>query len=261
MTEDTHSYPGFATRMKQIKQFLREMPQEKRNVHHGIYHEVKGLLRSHKSHLGVATEPSLQRRPPKTAKTLPRPIMSLPAETEEPEDRADPWSKKLDDLTRRVRQSPNGGHEAYAASQLRELARPLNRGRLPSADEAYRLIYAEIGKENRENEPSDEIDYDQLLPFEQNQSPSSEEQKFSQELWSHYPPQGSREPAFRLGEGSLMPQEMKDIDWDRDRSKLDESLVGHEDVDDGDAQLMCAETPFLQKMMSDQISSDLATST
>lgn len=57
-----------------------------------------------------------------------------------------------------------------------------------------------------------------------------------------------------------MPREIKDVDWARDRAKLVKTLVGYDDVRKGEAQLLLAETPLLQKLMSEQIESDLASS-
>lgn len=266
LAENTNSYPEFATRLEQIEQFLHNISQEKHNSHPSIYHEVKDLLRSHRSHIIAGGEaPIQQRRTPTTVKEPSRPVMSLPAEdNQDPKEQAGSfeWTNKLDDLTDRIRKSPSGGKEAFAISNLRELARSLNGGRLPSPQEAYCLINEQMIKENHENEPSNKINRDQLRAFENNLSFASREKKFSLDDWPGHPLEGERATKLKLGEGSLMPQEMMSYDWDRDRSEPEDSVGGYEDSDDeGEAQLLLAETPFLQKLMSDQIESDLAAST
>lgn len=272
LAENTDSYPGFATRVEQIENYMRKIPLEQAKLYPSIYNEVQRLLRIHRICIITGGEPPIQPRlpPQKTLEHASGPVASLLAEDgHDSEEQADPfeWTNKLDDLTHRVKQSPSGGKEAYAAIELRKLAQPLNDGLLPSAEEAYRLIDEQLTKESREINPSNGINYDQDWAFEQDFSPVSKEKKFSLDSldsldrWSAHPPERSRVSMLRLGEGNLMPQEMKDIDWDRDRSKLEESSIGYEDVDRGEAQLLLAETPFLQALMSEQIESDLAPST
>lgn len=261
--ENKDSYPGFPARIAQIEHYLREIPKEERNIHPSIYHEAKGLLRSHKRHMSAGGEPSLQRRQTRTVREASRPTMSPPADNEDPDEQADPfeWTNKLDDVTYRVRQSSRGGKQAFAVSNMRKLARPPNGGRLRSLGEAYCLISEQMVKENHKDKTSNEINHEQLWAFQKNLSPPSKEEKVSLDRWPGHPLGASKMPVCKLGEGSLMPQEMMDTDWDRDRSKLEERLVGYEDVDEGEAQLLFAETPFLQALMSEQIERDLATCT
>lgn len=261
--ENTNSYPGFAAGLEEIEDYLRKIPLEQAKLYSSIFNEVKYLLRSHRICIAAGGESSIQPRlpSPTTAKDASRPVMSLPADDDQDlEQQADPfeWTNKLDDLTNRVKQSPRGGKTAYAEIELRKLARSLKGGLLPSAKEAYHLIDEELAKESHENKPAKKINYDQLWDFEKNLSPASKEKKLSLDRSSGHQPAVSRATTLRLGEGSLMPQEMKDIDWDRDRSKLEENLVGYEDEDKAEAQLLLAETPFLQALMSEQIESDLA---
>ena len=269
LAENTESYPGFATRVEQIENYTRKIPVEQAKLYPGIYNEVKSLLRSYRTSIITGDEPPIQPRllSPTTRKDATRPVNSLLADDgQDSEERADPfeWTNKLDDLTHRVTQCPSGEKEAYAMIELRKLARPLNDGLLPSAKEAYRLIDEQLTKEIHEDESSEKINYDQLWPFEQDISPVSKPSLGSLDSldrWSAHPPERSRVSTLRLGEGSLMPQEMKDIDWDRDRSQLEERSIRYEDVDKGEAQLLLAETPLLQALMSEQIESDLAPST
>ena len=258
LREDVNSDPDFKSRYLQIAEYLN-------NHRSGRGHkEVLQLLEHHNPHTAISKQPT-SRRSPITAKDSSGVALSLPAEDDHgPEEQADPfyWTNKLDDLTNRVRQSPSGSKEAFAISELLELARPLNEGHLPSPPEAYRLINEQMIMESHENKTPNQINHEQLWAFEKNLPPASKEKKFSLDRRSGQPPGGSRVPAFKLGEGSLMPQEMMDIDWDRDRSKLEDRLARSEDVDRGEeAQLLLAETPLLQALMSDQIESDLAAST
>lgn len=232
LTEDINSDPEFKTRYLQIAEYLHYHRRGKGRE------EVLQLLKHHDPHAAASTMP-------------------LPAENDPgPQKQADPfeWTNKLDDLTERVKQSPSGSKEAFAIANLQELARPLNRGRLPSPVQAYRLIDEQMAQEFHEDDVLSDADREELWAFERDLSSAS--------LSSDSPPpEEARKPAFTLGEGKLMPQEMMDVDWDRDRSKLEESLVGYEDGDRGEAQLLVAETPLLQALMSEQIESDLAAST
>lgn len=263
LTENANSYPGFAARLEEIEDYLQRIPREQVRLLPGIYNEVKRLLRGHRIHIVAGGEPPNQRRAPTTAaaaaKGASRPLMSLPADDDD-DDQPDPfeWTNKLDNLTLRVKQSPSGNKVAFAATHLRELARPLNAGLLPSPEEAYRLINEQMIKENHENKPENVIDRAQLWSFETYLPPASTNTKFSLDRWSGHPTDGERIAELRLGEGNLMPQEMRDFDWDRDRDKLVDGRGGFEDEGDGEAQLFFAETPLLQAVLSEQIESDLA---
>lgn len=163
LTENTNSYPGFATRLEEIEDFLREVSPELENPHPSIYNEVEDLLRSHRIHIIAGGQPPIQRRPPiSNLEDASRPVMSLPAEHD---DQADPfeWTNRLHDLTHGFKHSPAGGKKAFAVTDLTELARPLNGGRLPSAQEACRLINERMIREHHENKPRNDIDHDQLL--------------------------------------------------------------------------------------------------
>lgn len=258
LTEDINSDPEFKSHYLHIAEYLN-------NHRRGRGHrEVLQLLEHHNPHATISKQPT-PRRSPTTARDSSGVVLSLPAEDNQgPEEQADPfyWTNQLDDLTNRVKQRPSGGKEAFAICELLELARPLNDGHLPSPPEAYRLINEQMITESHENKTPNEINREQLWAFEKNLPPASKEKKFSLDRWSGHPPGGSRVPTCKLGEGSLMPQEMMDIDWDRDRCKLEERLERSEDVDRGEeAQLLLAETPLLQALMSDQIENDLAAST
>ena len=273
LTDNANSYPGFAARLEDIEDYLQKIPREQVRLLPGIYNEVKRLLRGHRIHIVAGGEPPNQRRPPTTgavaaaAKGASRPLMSLPADDDDDDDEPDPfeWTHKLDDLTLRVKQSPSGNKAAFAATHLRELARPLNAGLLPSPQEAYRLVNEQMIKENRETKPENGINHARLRSFEQHLPPASTEPKFSLDRRSGHPTDGERVvETLRLGEGNLMPQEMRDFDWQRDRDKLVDGRAGLENEGDGDeegegeAQLFFAETPLLQAVLSEQIESDLA---
>ncbi|CAD6591393.1 MAG: hypothetical protein ASARMPRED_005370 [Alectoria sarmentosa] len=268
LTENANSYHGFAARLEEIEDYLQNIPREQVKLLPGIYNEVKRLLRGHRIHIVAGGEPPNQRRAPITAaaaaaaKGASRPLMSLPADDDDDDDQPDPfeWTNKLDNLTLRVKQSPSGNKAAFAATHLRELARPLNAGLLPSAEEAHRLINEQMIKENHENKPDNVINHTQLRSFEPNLPPASTNAKFSLDRWSGHPTDGERVAELRLGEGTLMPQEMRDFDWERDRDKLVDGRGEFAPVDEeeAEAQLFFAETPLLQAVLSEQIESDLA---
>ena len=261
LTEDINTDPDFKSHFLQIAQYLSSHRGERSRQEK----EVLQLLRQH----GPYVAASKQRRPPHsltTERQASRAVTSLPAEDDpDPEKKADPfeWTNKLGDLTQRVKASPSAGREDFAVSHLRELARPLNGGRLPSAVEAYNLIDERMGRENHENVTPSEINHDRPWAFETNPPPASQGKEFSLDRRSGHPPLGSRASAARvkLGDGSLMPREMRDVDWDRDRARLEEHSAHGGLADRGGAQLLLAETPFLQALMSDQIESDLAAGT
>lgn len=264
MNEGIISDPEFESRGLQIAEYLYSHGHGKEKYEMQLRKEVVQLLKHHDFHAAGSSEQPPQHWPSMTRSEASTPVMSLSAEDDQdPEEQADPfeWNNKLDDLTDRVKKRPSGGKEAFAFSELRELARPLNGGRLPSLGKAQRLINEQMVRENHENRSSNQTDDDRLWAFEKYRPPTSKEKKFSLDRWSGHPPEGSRAATLKLGEGNFMPQEMMDIDWDRDRAKLEESLVGYDDVDRGEAQLLLAETPLLQALMSEQIERDLARST
>ena len=258
LTEDIDTDPEFKSRCLIIAEYLKNHRRGRGR------REVLQLLEHHNPHTAGSGQPT-SRRSAIAVEDSSGNVMWIPAKDHlDPEEQADPfyWNHKLDNLIDRVRQHPSGGKEAFAISELQELARPLNGGHLPSPSEAHHLINEQMIKENHENKTPKVINHDQLWAFEKTLPPASKEKKFSLDRWSGHPPEAGKVPAFKLGQGSLMPREMMDIDWDRDRSKLGESLEQYEDGDKGEeAQLLLAETPLLQALMSDQIESDLAVST
>ncbi len=258
LTEDIDTDPEFRSRCLLIAEYLKNHQRGRGRK------EVLHLLEQHNPHTAGSEQPT-PRRSAMAVQDSSGNVTWIPAEDHlDPAEQADPfyWNHKLDDLTDRVRRHPSGGKETFAISELQELARPLNGGHPPSPREAYHLINEQMIKENHENESPEGINHNQLWAFEKNLPRASKEKKFSLDRWSGHPPGAGREPVFKLGEGSLMPQEMMDVDWDRDRSRLEESLERFEDGDGAqEAQLLLAETPLLQALMSDQIESDLAAST
>ena len=249
LTEDIKSDPEFKNRCLQIAEYLHTHRQVKGRE------EVLQLLKQHNPQAAASKEPTPRQSQP-TAKDSSKSKIPLPAvDDQDPQEKKDPfeWTNKLGDLTERVRQTPSGGKEAFAIANLQEMARPLNGGRLPSPVQAYHLIDEQMTKEFREDETSKDAESEELWD---SNDPASESLTSDDQ-----PPKEAKAPALKLGEGKFMPQEMIEVDWDRDRSKLEESLVSYEDVDKGEAQLLFAETPLLQALMSEQIESDLAAST
>ena len=274
LAENGNTYPGFATRLEQIDDFLCEIPKEMREMHPSICHEVEGLLRRHRTQVTTVEETPTRRPLRVVAKVALRPTISRPAEhrdadddDEDSEDQ-DPFERTniVADLTERASLSPSGGKNPFAPNP-RELARPVNDGRPPSTEEeeeeeeeeeAYRLINAQMIKENAQNESSKKnIDRERLWTFEKYVGPGKKESKLSLERWSGDRTNGEEERAIelQLGQGALMPKEVLDFDWGRDRRLLGEDESGD---DNSDAQFLVAETPSLQALMGEQIRSDLA---
>ncbi len=102
-------------------------------------------------------------------------------------------------------------------------------------------------KENHENNSPTDIDRDRLWAFETDLPSSSLEPKFSLDRWSGL--HGGKSAELGLGQGSLMPREVLEFDWGRDREGIGE---GREE-----AQLMVAETMFLQGVMGEQVRRDM----
>ena len=68
----------------------------------------------------------------------------------------------------------------------------------------------------------------------------------------------SREHPPDIGNGQLMPAEMKNFNLDIIESFLGNASVSEDESDGKEEQLMLRETPFLQAMISDRINNDLA---
>ena len=275
LTESQDTYAGFKSRLELIDDYLHKMPQETRESHSSTYHEVKDLLRSHKINTIAAEDAS-------------GPLMSLAAEDDEDQankgtdEPADPyeWTNKLDDLIDTVRQDPSTRTRSYTIAQIRELARPLNGGRLPSVGQAHRLINEQVMRENAPNLPpkrkrENKIDFQSirtsesdLLKEKKRNEVSLDRRSGGQTHTKHGEDEGGAK-TVQLGQGSLMPREVRDFNWERDCKKLDGNGKGpkrqriEEEGDDKseDAQLLLAETPFLQMLMDEQIKSDLTSRT
>ncbi len=104
-------------------------------------------------------------------------------------------------------------------------------------------------KENHENKSPKDIDRDRLWAFETDLPSSSLEPKFSLDRWSGL--HGGKSTELGLGQGSLMPREVLEFDWGRDREGVGEG-EGREE-----AQLQVAETMFLQGLMGEQVRRDM----
>lgn len=270
--------PGFATRLERIDGYLRGIP---RGVHSGIYHEVQALLRAHRSHIraGERRRPAPRTRPPVAPKRASR----RPPKKEDDDDGdklTDPnnhahdpleWTNKITALVATVRRDPAAHTPSAVLSRLRALARPLNHGRFPSADDARRLIAARLGEEGARARTKDG-DIERLwTSFDDDGFPPDEE---DDDGWEGV-------ERMQLGRGSMMPVELREWDWDRDRRVvMHHRRHDHDDDDDDDgdddeevyeeeeeveeevgegegAQLLLAETPFLQWLMGEQIRGDL----
>lgn len=280
--------PGFATRLERIDGYLRGIP---RGVHSGIYHEVQALLRAHRSHIraGERRRPAPRTRPPGTPKRASR-RPPKKADDDDGDKLTDPnnhahdpleWTNKITALVATVRRDPAAHTPSAVLSRLRALARPLNHGRFPSADDARRLIAARLGEEGARARTKDG-DIERLwTSFDDDGFPPDEE---DDDGWEGV-------ERMQLGRGSMMPVELREWDWDRDRRVvMHHRRHDHDDDDDDDgdddeevyeeeeeevgegegegeekvevgegegAQLLLAETPFLQWLMGEQIRGDL----
>lgn len=279
--------PGFATRLERIDGYLRGIP---RGVHSSIYHEVQALLRAHQSHIraGERRRPTPRTRPPGTPKRAsrrpPKKADDDDDQITDPNDHAhDPleWTNKITALVATVRRDPAAHTPSAVLSRLRHLARPLNHGRFPSADDARRLIAARLGEE-AERARTKDGDIERLWTSDDDDGfPPDEE---DDDGWEGV-------ERMQLGRGSMMPVELREWDWDRDRRVvMHHRRHDHDDDDDDDgdddeevyeeeeeevgegegegeekvevgegegAQLLLAETPFLQWLMGEQIRGDL----
>lgn len=277
--------PGFATRLERIDGYLRGIP---RGVHSSIYHEVQALLRAHQSHIraGERRRPTPRTRPPGTPKRAsrrpPKKADDDDDQITDPNDHAhDPleWTNKITALVATVRRDPAAHTPSAVLSRLRHLARPLNHGRFPSADDARRLIAARLGEE-AERARTKDGDIERLWTSDDDDGfPPDEE---DDDGWEGV-------ERMQLGRGCMMPVELREWDWDRDRRVVmrhhhddddddgddDEEVYeeeeeevgegegegeGEEKVEVGEgegAQLLLAETPFLQWLMGEQIRGDL----
>lgn len=269
--------PGFATRLERIDGYLRGIP---RGVHSGIYHEVQALLRAHRSHIraGERRRPAPRTRPPVAPKRASRRPPKKEDDDDDdrdklkdPNDHAhDPleWTNKITALVATVRRDPAAHTPSAVLSRLRHLARPLNHGRFPSADDARRLIAARLGEEGARARTKDG-DIERLwTSFDDDGFPPDEE---DDDGWEGV-------ERMQLGRGSMMPVELREWDWDRDRRVVMRHRHHHDDGDEEEvcdeeeeeevevevgegegegAQLLLAETPFLQWLMGEQIRGDL----
>jgi hypothetical protein len=198
-----------------------------------------------------------------------------------------PWTRKYLRFLRLRKARPETKNDI----SLQELARPLN-GNQPIATEkqALNLLRAEILKETRENKKPLNAQNDPGWPTERAKSGRTEPY-FSLSRWSgkngdsvgedrqkklngpskkQKPTQSVRgtgqnsqdQPAPDIGTGALIPQEMKEFDYRRDKHLLANARDPKETVYDGaQSAFMFAETPFLQALTSKQIERDLASGT
>ena len=294
LAENHDTCPELSTRLERIADYLRKIPQETKEAHSGIYEEIKDLLRSHRVQIIAREGSGIQSLTPAKAKRISERLMSLYVEGDggggddddddvEEEGQKDPfeWTNKFDHLIDTVRLDPNHRKPSWVLSQVRNLARPLNGGRLPSADLAGRLINEQIIKEKSEknqhlrtkNKKKKTVDIEKSCAFE-NDLPS--EKKRDQVPLDRrtsgpiYPTTNKAEDEtgvkrWELGMGNLMPREVRDFDWERDHDMWAGKSVkahgddGKENEEDGEeAQILLAETPFLQMLMGEQVQSDLA---
>lgn len=303
--ENRNTCLGFAIMLEQIADFLLEIPEDVRGVHDSIYREVKDLLRTHRGYVRAGEQvPSPPRRKrPVTSKNRASRSPKHDGDKDndkdkDPNDHAEgplEWTNKINTLIDTIRRDPSAHRPSVVLSHLRDLARPLNKGRLPSADEARRLITERIGKEGgrggnnkapeKEMEDMDDGDIEDLWSgFDDDEFPPDEETEDEEEESSveedddddgaghHGGSDGkigslSGVKRMQLGRGSMMPKEVREWDWERDRRVVlndyddqDDEDEANEDEEEGEgreAQLLLAETPFLQMLMAEQIRGDL----
>ena len=293
LAENLDTCPELPTRIQQIADYLQEIPRETRKTHSGVYHEVKNLLRSHRFSLDEREKSHRVRKISPLPSKPPTPLLPTAGEDDKHnggDERADPfeWTNKLDDLIDAVRLDPDNLNQDYMMSQVRELARPLNGGRLPDADQAGRLINEQVvrehaGTEEKEKEKKKDVEGEKTwasfpperdLPWEKKKKKERHDNKFSTmdrevgrdttKAKKGGDEEGAKKPKkLALGLGSYMPREVRDFDWERDRASLlrrDEGNrrdAGSEDGDGEEAQILLAETPFLQWVMGGQVRRDL----
>lgn len=303
LAENRNTCLGFATMLEQIDDFLREIPGNVRRADDSIYHEVKDLLRTHKVHIRTGEQvPSPPVTPKRTSRPPQQDVDNDSDNNKDPNDQAaDPfeWTNKINTLIDGIRRDPSAQRPSVVMSQLRDLARPLNKGRLPSADEARRLITERIGMEGgwgrndnvRETKQTgmDDGDIEDVWSgFDDDEFPPADEETENEEEeessmenddddddgWAAGA-NGKAEPVnvkrMQLGRGSMMPKEVREWDWERDRGVVlghdydddeygedeEEEVEGEGEGQGQGAQLLLAETPFLQMLMGEQIRGDL----
>ena len=295
LAENRETCPEFPTRIQQIADYLQEIPRETREAHSGVYREVRNLLRSHRFSI---VERKKSHRVRRTSPVPSEPPMPLPPAADDDEhddgddERADPfeWTNKLDDLIDTARLDPRNLNREYMIARVRELARPLNGGRLPDAGHAGRLINEQVvrehagkgekakTKEKKDGEgerswavfpPERDLPWERKKKKERHHYKSSRMDRWRGKDTSKTKKGGDEDGAakpkkLQLGLGSYMPREVRDFDWERDRGALlrggDEGKnedAGSEDGDGEEAQILLAETPFLQFLMAGQIRRDL----
>lgn len=271
--ENRNTCLGFAIMLEQIADFLHEIPEDVRGVHDSIYREVKDLLRTHRGYVRAGEQvpsPPRPKRPVTSKNWASRPPKydgdKDNDKDKDPNDHAEgplEWTNKINTLIDIIRRDPSAHRPSVVLSHLRDLARPLNKGRLPSADEARRLITERIDKEggrggnnkapDKEMKEEDDDDHDDGAGHH-----GGSDGKIGSL---------SGVKRMQLGRGSMMPKEVREWDWERDRRVVlndyddqdDEDEV-NEDEEEGEgpeAQLLLAETPFLQMLMAGQIRGDL----
>lgn len=275
---------GFAFMLKQIDDFLQDIPEDLKEMHASLYDEVEDLVQAHRRDISAGDE-----------------RLAAATATAQPTDPHE-YTNKFNNLIRTIRRDPTAHRPSTVTSHLRALARPLNRGhKLPSADEARRLITERIAKEGGwENEGEEEVEMDEgegeggvgegnegrlediWTGFEDDNFPPDDDDDDETEMGDGGDGDGwnNVKRSMQLGRGDMMPKEVREWDWERDRGGVLSYHDDYGDYDDGydgdgnggieedregeeegeveeAAQLLLAETPFLQMLMGEQIARDL----
>ena len=277
LAENLETCPELTTRIQQIADYLRDIPRETREKHSSVYSEVRNLMRSHRAQIAEREESHRHRVPSEP----PLPLLPTAGEDDDKDgdERTDPfeWTNKLDDLIDNVRSDPDKLTREYMIARVRELARPLNGGFLPDGELAGRLINEQVFREHARTEEKKEkrswavFPPERELPWEK--KTGRKERRGDDGLDRGGGEKRRKEGAEKkeqkrveLGRGSYMPREVRDFDWQRDGGLLLWRDDGkNEDVnrrdagsEDGEgAQILLAETPFLQFVMGGQVRRDL----
>ena len=203
-----------------------------------------------------------------------------------------PWTRKY----RRYLKLRRDGVIVENDRSLQELAQPLNGNqRIDTEEQAIDLLKAEILKENQEDQQKLEATNDRACASATMNSGQSKEY-FSLNRWSgknrrsidedlnemsldpvdtkaingSYEVHEKSAPddvhergdgAPEITTGNMIPEEIKQFDFERDKPNLEDAMDSKEKFYPGECNFIFAETPFLQAMNSQRFERDLASGT